>query len=123
MNSFGKSAGGGRRTAPREAAPLVALFSTISHSGRAIVIDVSPTGARLRGAGLPPAGEALEVSIECVRAFASVIWSEGAECGISFETPLTDREVRRLRERIAATAGLPPQLKAALEQWMTSVAR
>ncbi len=123
MKIFGKSHGGGRRSAPREKAPLFALFSTITRSHRAIVVDISATGARLRGTDLPGTGDLLEVSIDGLRAFASIIWSDGRQCGIAFESPLTSAEVERLRQKVTAVAGLSPQLKAALDDWMTGFAR
>lgn len=123
MNEFGKRQGGGRRTAPREETPLFAVFSTVSRSDRALVVDVSATGARLRGDHLPPCGESLELSIERARAFGTVMWSEGRECGIAFDEPMSAAEVLSLRDRVSALGGLPPQLKGALDDWMTGFAR
>ena len=63
MNAFGKSAGGGRRTAPREVTPLLAVYTSVTRSHSALLVDVSNTGARLRAPELPEAGEDLLVSL------------------------------------------------------------
>ena len=73
MSTFGKAQGGGRRSAPREGVPLIAIFTTITRSHRALVVDISATGVRLRGDELPQKGEALDINIEDVRAFGIVM--------------------------------------------------
>jgi hypothetical protein len=123
MSAFGKSEGGGRRSAARERASLIAIFSSITQADRALVIDVSATGVRLRGDGLPRANELVEVCIETVRAFGIVIWSENGECGIEFEPPLSVDDIHSLQANARAAAGLAPQVKAALDDWMTGFAR
>lgn len=123
MSAFGKSQGGGRRVARRETAPLFAVYSTVTQSRRAEVVDVSATGVRLRSRELPQAGEALDVTIEAARGFGTVIWSESGECGIAFDEPLTPEEVAVLQQRVAQMAALPEQVRAALEDWMTGFAR
>jgi hypothetical protein len=123
MNAFGRCKGGGRRSARREETPLIAVFTTITHSHRALVVDVSATGVRLRGDDLPRSGEALEVCIESVRAFGIVMWSHRGECGINFDDPLSPGDVALLRHRVATMAGLSPQVKAALDDWMAGFAR
>ena len=123
MSSFGKRNGGGRRSARREPAPLCAVFTTITRSHRAFVIDVSTTGVRLRGEDLPCAGEPLEISIEAVHSFGYVMWSDGGECGIEFDQPLSAADVTLLRHLVARMAGVPLQFKAALDDWMSGFAR
>ena len=123
MSTFGKCSGGGRRSAQREPAPLIATLSTVTRSDRAIVADLSATGVRLVGERLPQKGELLEVSIESMRAFGIVVWSEGAMCGIAFDEPLSPIALSKLRHQVIAMAGLPPHLKAALDDWTTGLAR
>ena len=125
MSEFGKCAGGGRRTAPREAVPLAAILTTLSRSRCAALVDLSCTGARLRGDELPPADEDLEIKIETVRAFATVVWTDHHECGVAFDEPLMPFEVERLkREGTAANlAGLTVEQREALEHWLLGMAR
>lgn len=123
MSVFGKCKGGGRRSAPREVTPLIAIFTTVSYSHGALVLDISATGVRLRGERLPPPGEAVDVAIETVRAFGTVVWAEDGQCGINFDEPLSASDVSLIRRRVSTMAGLPPQVKAALDDWMTGFAR
>ncbi len=123
MNGFGRCGGGGRRSAPRDPTPLFAVFTTVTRSDRALVVDVSATGVRLRGDRLPECNEALELSIENVRTFGTVIWSNEVECGIAFDAPLSAPDVSLLRSGVAELGGLPPQLRGALDDWLTGFAR
>ena len=123
MSVFGKCGGGGRRAAQRSSAPLIAVFTTLSESHSALVVDVSSTGARLRASHLPPMGQALMLTIEDVRAFGTVACSEHGECGIAFDPPLTLEEEQHLRWRVSTTRGLPPDVKAAFDSWVTGCGR
>lgn len=125
MRAFGKCGGGGRRSAARAAVPVAAILTTLSRARCAAVLDLSCTGARLRGSDLPAANEDLEVKIEAVRAFATVVWSKDDQCGIAFESPLMPFEVERLRGTGTAAnlRGLSLEEREALEDWLLGVAR
>ena len=123
MSVFGKRLGGGRRSAARSEGPLIAVFTTLQGSHSAVLADISSTGARLRGAQLPDMGEELLLSIDAVRAFGSVIWSEAGECGLVFDRPLAADEDQLLRQKVAETHGLPPDIKAAYDSWVVGCAR
>lgn len=100
MRIFGRKFGGGRRAAVREKLPLAALVSTIENSVLAEIIDLSSTGARLRGIDLPPVGSALSLRLDCIPAFGNVVWSTEAECGVEFDTKLSNFELARLRREV-----------------------
>lgn len=125
MRTFGKCAGGGRRSAGRTAIPLAAILTTLRRSWCAALVDLSCTGARLRGAGLPPNGEVLEIKIESVRTFGTVIWSKGDQCGLRFDEPLMPSEVERLRREGTAEnlRRLSVDERLALEDWLFGAAR
>ena len=125
MSTFGKSAGGGRRSARRESLPLPAVVSTIEDSRVVEVVDVSATGARLRGRDLPRAGDAMWLRIEQVRRFACVSWSELGECGVEFDVPLGAHEVVRLRQdvHVATVIAGSMQQMLAMQDWQTGFAR
>ena len=123
MTVFGKRNGGGRRSASRSAGPLIAVFTTLKESHSAVLADISATGARLRGARLPYIGEELVLSIDELRAFGSVIWAEADECGIAFDCPLAADEEQLLRQKVAETHGLPPDIKAAYDNWVVGCGR
>jgi|tagenome__1003787_1003787.scaffolds.fasta_scaffold20989739_2 hypothetical protein len=125
MKSFGKCKGGGRRRAAREVLPMAALVNTLEKTWITVLLDVSATGARLRGFDLPAAGEALLVTMDCVRAFGIVAWSEHDECGVQFDPPLPVFEVDRLRREVkVATLTLNvAEEQRAIHAWATGMAR
>lgn len=125
MHAFGKSNGGGRRSAARSFATLPAVFTTITRSDRAAVLDISCTGARLSGRHLPSRGEEIELKIDEVRVFGTVVWTDDDECGVAFEAPLMPFEVDRLRRKagVPRLAGLSRQDLLALESWLVGGSR
>ena len=123
MRKFGKKEGGGRRSAAREDAPLTAVLTTVTYSQSVFVVDVSCTGARLRGDYLPSKGEEIMLSIEKVRAFGFVVWSRRGECGVRFDLQLEPLDIHDLRQRVRERAGLPRELRDALEDWNEGLAR
>lgn len=123
MNAFGKSKGGGRRAAPRANAPLVAIVTTLQGSHSAELVDVSATGARLRGPGLPEVGEELFVTVDQVVGFGEVAWSQGSERGLAFDPHLTSVEEEHLSAKVKAAAGLPLEMRAAFDNWVLGCAR
>jgi PilZ domain-containing protein len=124
MRKFGKARGGGRRRAQREAMPRPAVVSTLRDSRVAVLVDLSATGARLGGRGLPPCGEVLSLKIDCVRAFGSIAWTSEAECGVEFDVPLPSFEVDRLRRDMTnATLTYSLDEKLAVDDWAAGVGR
>ena len=120
---FGKRGGGGRRNAPREAAPLLAVYTTVAGSHEAVLVDVSSSGARLRGPNLPQVGEELFVSFENIKAFGTVARSEEHEFAIAFDEPLTADDLNVLREKVKRGAGFSPEEQAAIDGWVLGVDR
>jgi hypothetical protein len=104
MPSFGKAVGGGRRGASREPLPLAAVVSRVEPRQSAVLVDLSSSGARLRGPGLPPVGEAVSVNVEGMRALGIVAWAEDELCGVAFDAPLSRFEIDRLRRDATAAS-------------------
>jgi hypothetical protein len=121
--TFGKRGGGGRRGAPREAAPLIAVYTTVTRSHEVVLVDVSSTGARLSGPNLPEAGEQLFVSVENIKAFGTVVWVEPPGFAIEFDSPLAPAELRTLSNKVKLGAGFSPEERAAIEGWILGVDR
>lgn len=122
MNAFGKCKGGGRRSAPRIKAPLVATVTTVGNAQSAIVLDVSSTGVRLRGTDLPPQGKEVFVVVEGLHLFGEVAWAEDADRGVHFETPLSSKDEARIQAKVAEARGMPLELRLAFEDWAFGVA-
>lgn len=116
--TFGKSSGGGRRAAPREAAPLLAVYTTVTRSHSALLVDVSSTGARLRTPDLPEEGDELFVTIGRIKIFGSVAWTRDGEFAVAFDEPLDGEELQLLRQNVRASFGLPPDVKEAVDDWV-----
>lgn len=123
MGTFGKCKGGGRRSAPRTKAPLIAIVTTLKGSHSAIVVDISSTGARLRGTDLPIAGEDMFVTIEQIIAFGTVAWARDGELGLAFDQPLSPGDEKLLRRNASVFAGMSADLRAAFDDWTRGVAR
>ena len=73
MVASGKSSGGGRRTSTREVPPLMVLLTTNAKTYKTVLVDISATGARLRGDDFPPVGAELCVTVEQVKNFATAM--------------------------------------------------
>jgi len=123
MSDFGKCAGGGRRSAARKTVPLVAVVTTLRESRSAILVDVSATGARLRGADLPNSAEELFLTVDGVVVFGTVAWEREHERGIEFDGPLEATDEARLKQNVVEARGLPPEIKAAFDDWALGFAR
>lgn len=123
MGSFGKRNGGGRRSAARLSAPLIALVTTFRESRSAVLVDVSATGAKLRGRDLPAVFEELIIAIDGTTAFGTVAWEAGDERGVAFDVPLQAAEEARLRDKVAHARGMPPEFRHAFEDWTQGLAR
>ncbi|WP_205481575.1 PilZ domain-containing protein [Sphingomonas arenae] len=121
MLDFGRCGGGGRRKARRIGAPLLGHYTTVLKRRSIVLVDLSCTGARIRGNDLPALDEELVVHAEGLSAFGAVAWSDADECGIRFDLPLDATEVEKVREK--APRGMSPQARAAFDDWNLGVAR
>ena len=123
MTMFGKRKGGGRRSVAREIAPLTAVFTTVTKSMAAELVDICCTGARLRCSCVPQNGEQLVLNVGTVRTFGTVAWSRRNECGISFDFPLSDEDVQQLRQKASEARGMTLAAKEAFDAWTLGMAR
>ena len=123
MGIFGKRKGGGRRSAARLSAPLIAVVTTFTDTRSAVLVDVSATGAKLRGRNLPSLYEELFVTIDGTMVFGTVAWEDGDECGVAFDAPLKPSEELRLRKRVAEATALPTEFRRAFDDWTRELAR
>jgi hypothetical protein len=97
MRTFGTFEARGRRSVPRAPAPLIAVLSSGTDHHAAELIDLSRTGARLKGPTFPGEGAELLFQAGKVRAAGEVIWIDGDQCGVEFDTPIAGDEVNRIR--------------------------
>ena len=127
MPKFGKRLDGvaGRRVAEREAVLLPVWITTVSSSATVDVLNVSRTGAKLRGPDLPGTGSDLLVRVGPIDVLATVVWLCNDVCGVTFENPVSDADVAQLRRenRWASVTRLTPEERLAAEDWLTGFAR
>jgi hypothetical protein len=125
MTSFGKQCGGGRRAAERASALLPARLTTTTQSHSVSLLDVSASGARVSGPGLPDPGAEFILAVERAQAFAQVCWSDGEERGLLFDEPLTPAELKRLQAEAHQTRlmRLSPEQKLAMQDWIDGPVR
>lgn len=87
------------------------------------LVDVSIKGARFSGTELPRILEDVLMTIGDVQTFGTVRWRKGNLCGIQFEKPLSAFEVARIRSEGRRGGHLPPEIKAACDDWTIGIAR
>ena len=88
-----------------------------------VLIDVSATGARLRGHDLPQCHEDPLVTVEGISAFGTVAWADGNERGVAFDAPLSARYEQFLRPKVAQFRAMPAAIRAAFDDWSMGFAR
>lgn len=101
--SFGRRKDGpaGRRRALRERMDLpVSLFS-VDQSRVALLTDVSQSGCRLHGAGLPGVGQDVLLKAADVELFGRIVWKGDGERGVKFDEPITETDLANLRVALA----------------------
>jgi hypothetical protein len=98
--------------------------------------NVSETGALIEGAGLPPAGEPIQLNRGEAQIDGVVAWSTGTRCGVHFATPIAvdiwragkpatapagqgrvDRIQAAVRAGAPAASGASPPAPPAEERW------
>lgn len=127
VTEFGKRIDGvgGHRIAPREPVLLPVWISTVSASWTVDVVNVSRTGAKLRGHELPAKGTDLLVRVGPIDVLATVVWHCSDACGVTFDQPVSEADVAQLRRenRWASVTKLSPEERLAAEDWLTGFAR
>jgi hypothetical protein len=102
---------------------MTLVFTTLTRSHSAILIDLSRTGARLSGEDLPEEAEYLTISLGGMRVFGTIAWCHGGECGVTFEEVLSEANLRLLGSKAAKVSGASLELKAAFDDWNNGFAR
>lgn len=127
MTTFGKrqDGPGGRRAVPREPVLLNGALMTVGTSTTVTMLDVSQTGARIRIKEPPFLRQNVWLKINPADIFGTIIWIDGDECGLLFDTPLTDDEVAGLqaRGRVIFCAGLSAEEQLGAEDWQSGMMR
>ena len=91
-----------RRMARR---PIFVAGSAVTiHGSKSVVVEnLSSSGARIRGRGLPGAGKQILIWMEGLDVLGSVAWTRSDECGIRFDVPLETEAMTCLEEQAVGT--------------------
>lgn len=81
------------RTYDREQVMLAGSALAPTRSRTIIVCDLSPSGARLAGRDLPPAGDDVLIKVGSSDMLARVAWQTADHAGVEFEEPLADATI------------------------------
>lgn len=127
MRVFGKRNDGvtGRRKEARKRTLLPVVFKSFSRLVSVDLLNVSETGARLRGSGFPPVHQGILIKAQGVEAFGTVVWLRAGMCGVHFDEPLSKLAVHNLEHAstLCIRANLSPFEQVAAEDWATGYAR
>ena len=83
---------------PRRKTVFGGTLETLSDRYRVAVRNISCTGAMVEGDGLPVAGQDAILRAQGLEFFCSIVWSEGARCGLNFDEPLAPAQVLKLHQ-------------------------
>ena len=81
---------GGHRRAVRDDALIRVAMMTLTETVGVDLLDLSTSGAKLRGRDLPTPGQEVVVLLGRLEAFGSVVWRDEDECGVHFDVQLTE---------------------------------
>lgn len=87
----------GRRASPRLRLRLPALMITLDGQGPAVLENISATGARIQSRFALHQGSSCVLRMPGLELFADVAWCAHGRCGLTFEHPLSQAELLRLR--------------------------
>ena len=92
----GRKIDGERRKKERDSVTLSGSLATSASSRSVVFVDVSPSGAKVRGENLPVIGHFVRLQIESEAIFGTVVWRQTEECGIRFDETLSESSLQKL---------------------------
>jgi len=92
-----------RRRSQRAAVALPASVVTMSSYQYFELIDLSATGARMRGPTVLPLGRTALFRLESYQALCRMVWAKDGVCGVQFDELIPPRVLEDLRRAGAAT--------------------
>ena len=116
---------GGLRRAVRDEVMIRAGMMTTTDSVGVDLLDLSKSGARLRGDNLPGPGQDVIVLLGRLEVFGSIVWQDEDQCGVHFDVQLSERAVSIVEaERGPSTLyGIGGEDLLAASEWFNGLAR
>jgi hypothetical protein len=108
-----------RRRMDRASVLLEASVVTMSAYQYFELINLSATGAKLRGPSLPLVGRPALFRLNRFHVLCKVVWVKDQLCGVHFDEPIPPKVLAHFRETgsIAKLGMLTPDEKQAEEEW------
>lgn len=108
VSRFGRRTDGptGRRRAVRERINVPVSLYSVDQSRVALLADLSTSGCRLEGTGLPEIGKDVLLKTADVELFGRIVWKDGRHRGVVFDEPMSDTNLEDLRQMIARQYGI-----------------
>ena len=115
----------GSRKAVREEILIRAAMMTTTESMNVDLLDLSKTGAKLRGENLPAPGQEVLLLIGRLEAFGSVVWRDDNECGVHLDVALSDGALATMQSERGPTQllGIGSDAVLASADWENGLAR
>ena len=96
-----------RRRAPRAAVSLEASVVTMSEYQFFELVDLSATGAKMRGSTPPPVGKTALFRLDGFQTLCRLAWADGEYCGVRFDELIPPGVLARFRDAgSVATVGI-----------------
>jgi hypothetical protein len=109
-----------RRRAPRASVLLPASVVTMSAYQYLEVVNLSPTGAKLRGSPRPEVGMTAMFRLEGFQLLCKVVWAKDDLCGVRFDELIPPRVLDSFREAgNTAKLGMLTPTEQAADDWAT----
>ena len=108
-----------RRRAPRASVLLPASVVTMSAYQYLEVLNLSPTGAKLRGSPAPAIGKTAMFRLEGFQLLCKVVWAKDDLSGVRFDELIPPHVLAALRDagNTARLGMLTPDEEQAAEEW------
>jgi hypothetical protein len=95
-----------RRRAPRAAVSLEASVVTMSEYQFFELLDLSATGAKMRGPTPPPVGKTALFRLDGFQTLCRLAWADGEYCGVRFDELIPPGVLARFRDAGTVTVGI-----------------
>lgn len=116
---------GGHRRAVREEVMIRAAVMTMTDTVGVDLLDISKSGAKLRGRNLPVPGQEVVVLLGRLEAFGSIVWRDEDQCGVHFDVALSDHALSIVESERGPSfvAGIGGEEQLAASDWNNGLAR
>jgi hypothetical protein len=81
----------------REEVILAGTARSLRSSRPVVIVDVSPTGAKLQGRDFASLDRDVLISVGSAELFARIAWTALRECGVTFEEPLSEEMIEHIK--------------------------